>query len=213
VVWVLLLLLISCSNVRDFQVPKQGAFYKRTLQIKYEGIWHQGVMVARRDSIYDFTFKAPAKTELLRLRTCHREDVFEDIGQYHTYRFVPSPVELAGPCPIEIAAYDTKGQHSWGFIAFQRDESAAVKVNCNGRQDNAFGTSVCQSKEGLVQELIPPYPMKPYEGDGCPKMEKRGDAFEYKIPKGHCIYMFSDEAGNLHRHISLGYDEILLREI
>lgn len=218
--YLLLFILIACSNVH--QEIDKGKFYRRDIEINVNGRSGDGVLVVPSSAKYEIKIKAPGKLDLYTITSCHREETGHKDGIWKnkkmTYDYVPVPgIEDRGPCPVHLGAYEkTQGRHSWGLLDFE-DPSATMpaKIKCNGEIYQANGVSICQSKEGLLQEIEFSEPMVADFDKACPQPKVIDNkVFQYAIGKGHCLHYFQEirGSGRIHRQTTIGYESILIRE-
>jgi hypothetical protein len=210
--------LSSCGSVPQQLDPK--LFYKRDLTVEVGGVDYTGVSVLPDLVIYDMLIKPVGKMDLLLITTCHREDSFnpKSTGFFtkdNTFQYQYEPqagIENDGSCPLRINAFDKdKGQHSWFFADFNGKESLPALVTCNGRATDYGGVSVCQSKAGLIQRIDFNEPVTYYPPTDCPMPSDLSDG--YKLNLGECVYAFRGESGRTHRHTTIGYEGVLVREM
>jgi len=221
-----LVLLSGCAYPGKDQLAEQGVYYKRDMRIEVNGFQSEGVLVAPKAGKYKIEIKAKGELDLFTLTTCHREHTEEDAGEGGIfgskkkvkYKYIPSKgIEDTESCPVQLGGYEKdKGRHSWGFIDFQDDaHTLPALVSCNGNQYNSSGVSVCQSKAGLLQRIEFTKPVLFDPTNNCaPLQTKDNKVFEYEIGKGECLYLFMerDGDGKLHRHTTVGYERILIRD-
>ncbi len=217
-IWPLLLLfMIGCSSVGDLNVPNAGVFYKRDLEMEINGLDIDGVYVAPYAKKYEIEGKSKHTIELLKIFSCHREYTAEKVGRSFEYDFYPRELELDGPCSLEIAGFDENGQHTWAFIEFYRGEKLQATIDCNGYTMRKTGVSICQAREGLRQRIKfdEAVKMKMASSSTCqtPFTEDGGITWQYTISPKRCLYVYYKDRSNIHRHITLGYEDILLRKI
>lgn len=180
---------------------------------------YEGVTVLPRRGVYELVIKPVGKMDLLLVTTCHREESFNPKSKgffkqdnSFKYRYTPQKgIEDIGSCTLRMDAFDKeRGQHSWFMADFEGPkEQLKAQVTCNGEKKLYTGVSVCQSKAGLIQRIefdeevkYPPDPKCPIDGSF------------YKIPLGECVYVFRGmKSGKIHRHTTIGYQGILVREV
>lgn len=212
----------GCSSPSP-QILDPDLFYKRDVAVEVNGVEFRGVTVLPRAPSYDLLVKPKGEMSLLLVTTCHREESFNPgshgfLSTDNTFRYLYTPqkgLEDVDSCPLRIDAFDKKlGQHSWFFADFEGPEKLEAEVVCNGVKKTYRGVSVCQSKAGLIQtiQLKEPVilsvrdPKCPFPGsDG-------GGFFEYRINQGECAYAFMTMGGELHRHTTIGYTGVLVRD-
>jgi hypothetical protein len=213
--------LAACSTTERAANPTENTFYKRDIKITHNGSSYNGTAVLPESAYYDLSIEARGNLDLFTLQTCHREHVAQDAGEGGIfgnrrrvkYGYRPTPLEKNGACPVELGGYEKiQGRHSWGFVEFKDSKhKLRAQISCNGKHYGATGVSVCQSREGLIQEIQFSEPVKVFPDKECDVLKPKGNGFEYSIMKGACIYVFKGESGALHRHTTLGYEDILIR--
>ena len=171
-------------------------------------------MLPRRD-FYDIKVSSKGKLDVLDLASCDRhipvEGAFEKkkwFGKdYRSYTFQYTPDKEEQQCTLFIGAYDEKGRHGWAIVDFETPGMPA-EIKCNGEKSFHNGSSICQSKVGLVQKIRLDEPV--ITDPDCP-LFKDGDYYTYPIQAGSCVFVFMNSKGEIHRHISYGYEQILIR--
>ena len=70
------LVLMGCASVpQELETEK---FYRRDVEIKYDGQSYDGVAVLPYERWYDLEFSTPGDVDLALVRSCHREVEFRD---------------------------------------------------------------------------------------------------------------------------------------
>ena len=112
-----------------------------------------------------------------------------------------------------ISAYSKRGLHSWGFIDFEDiDHDLEARLLCNGKQSYPVGVSVCQSLNGLLQQISFPGEVNYAFSEECKMKTKDNIVFDFEMTNGECVFLFrSKQNKKLHRLTTLGYQEILIR--
>lgn len=209
------LLLMGCQTLS--QAPQQelkpGTSYRRDLAMDINGEALRGFGVPTRSLSYHITVRPQAPTNLVRLTSCHRDLVQEaPSGGSKQFSFIYQPVEgleNGRSCPIEVTALATTGQHSFGFVDFElEDHGIGGTLECNGARWAIASTSVCESREGLEQQLTFEKIVRVSPDAGCPLETKDNLTFRYPSPKRECIYFFCDKSGACHKHTALGYEQL-----
>lgn len=214
------MVLSSCSSLPP-QVLDPNVFYKRDIVVTVNDVDYQGVSVLPAADAYEMTVRPTGKMDLLLITTCHREGSFspKSVGFFKKtnsfeYYYEPEPdIEGSGACPLRVDAFDReRGQHSWFFADFEGTETLPAIVSCNGTTEEFNGVSVCQSKAGLIQRIEFAQPVIVNPDSACPLPRMDRNAFDYEISKGECVYAFMSKDGEFHRHTSIGYEGVLVRE-
>ena len=219
VLWLIVLVLILLEMTSCASLPVEGSrdaeqFYRRDMELKINGQKFNGVAVLPAAGRYRIEGWLHADARLVKFTTCHREEVLDDFDDDDfEYSFTPVPgIEDQGFCPLEIGAFDDYGQHDWAFIDFRRDQKLSAQIGCNGQMYRASGVSICQSKSGLIQTVEFPVEVEASYPDWCPEVESEDRKnWSYIIAPEKCVYVFRSNEGQIHRLLSLGYHEILMR--
>ena len=209
IIILLLLLMTSCASINNFLNPEQKYFIKdMSFEINNED--YAGIAVVDTKKSYKIKTKFGFKAKLVKFTTCHREIVFDKPMDAVKINYAPSVgIEDQGFCPIEISAFNEEGADSWAYIDFRRDESLLAMLKCNGGQETYVGVSICQARSGLLQsisfannvELVTAYP--------CEKPDSYDNKlWTYVISVNRCIYIFKDRNGDIHRLLTIGYNDI-----
>ena len=212
-----LLLFISCVS-QPTQNLDPAIYYKRDLSTEVNGFKSNGALVVPRSDSYKIKARFPGEGDLVTIKTCHREEEREDLGRRETIYFTPNKgMEDNGMCFLEIAVYEVKkGRHAWSIIDFENEKfTLPALVKCNGSTWNSRGTTICQSKEGLIQriEFSEPVEMSPaVECSPLPLSEDK-TIIEYESPNRECTYIIKGQSGNLHKLLTIGYEKLLIREL
>lgn len=215
--------LTGCSLVNQKLDPEK--FYRRDIKLEINGEKFDGVAVPKRADEYEIKIKAKGKIDMLTIRSCHREEHFEEpssgwfsSGKSFKYTFRPiKGIEDGRGCLLDIGAYEKeKGRHSWATIDFETEtENLPAIVMCNGEKWNTDpgSVSICQARTGTIQKIIFDHRVKISPDEERCKVFKTKDemTYEYLMPLGECVVYFADKYQNVHRHVSVGYDEILVR--
>ena len=196
----------------DFQKPNPESFYKRNLEFQIDSKDYIGHAVVPLKQAYKMKIDPSAKSEFARVNTCHRETVYEDPGYKFKFEYEPTAIEMEPGCPMDVIALDTKREHQWAHIEFMLYEKIMMKTVCNGVVSNQFGVSICQSRQGLAQQVVAPFKVK--WKSNCAQLSTKDDVvFEYKAPRGFCQVLFYISGDIYHRHVIIGYDDILFGEL
>lgn len=211
-----LLFFISCSSVKQFQEPDSKVFYKRDVSLEINGVKTTGVYAAPYAFSYSIKGTTRATIDFLRLETCHLERTAENLKKDFLYVYEPTAFELASACDMAIGAYDIKGQHAWGYVVFKRGEMLEAYMDCDGKTTKEVGVSICQAKVGLRQQLRFDEPVKmKSESEFCtpPYTTDDGRTWKYDVSRGNCQFIFYKNSKMIHRHVNVGYEDILIRQI
>jgi len=222
----LLALFISgCASLVN-QELNPDVFYKRDIQLEINGVKFLGVAVPKRADKYEIKIKARGKIDMLTVTSCHREFVIEDptvmpgTSRSFSFTYVPiKGIEDGRGCLLDIGAFEKKrGRHSWATIDFETEtENLPAILKCNGEKwdTNPSSVSICQGKTGLIQKIRFDHRVKVSpDTEMCNVMKTEDEmTYTYVMPRGECTYYFGDKYGNFHRHTTIGYESILIREV
>ena len=208
-------------------------FFRNNRRIKRENkknrITFCGVGVLPYQETYKIKVESFAKINLFAMTTCHREITTEnpDDGIFRKNGIVNieynPTVEKGKACPLYVAAYNRQGKHAWGVIALEHPRyGMAAEVRCNGDKYSANGVSICQAREGLLQEisfLEEVKPVAPVNGSAdrkkpCPELlTKDNKNFKFSMPPRECVYGFIGKTSRMvHKLYTVGYEEFIVRE-
>ena len=209
--WVVLgLALTSCSTVS--QLTDTTHVYKRTLQFKINDKPCNGTCVVGIAPQYKIHIEAD-RIDYVSIETCHRHITSEDQGGSWDYTYIPQPIEAG--CPIEIVTLDKKqAKNGFGLMDIQSlDYLHPAKLTCDGILTTVNGSSICQSKTGLNQQIEFSEPMLVHPPEGCP-MDKSTDGklFIFKLNRGLCVWVFGSKGG-FHKLTTIGTDDIILEKL
>lgn len=217
---IILFFMMACADM-TIQTPDPEVYYKRDMDLEVNGISYPGTLVVPKSGRYNMKIRFPGKGDLVLLRTCHREEELEDLGSSEQLYYYPATgLEDTGKCYLEVAAFSKKdGQHSWGMVDFQHEMwKLPAVLKCNGQTHNAQGVSICQSKFGLIQEVVFSEKISLSEKAKCFskldfEIKDGGSVIRFIMPKGECAFVIRGESGKMHKLTTIGYEQILLREL
>lgn len=235
-----LLTISACSSPAvgsENQDLKSNTFYKRDMMLTINGKVYEGVAVAPMIAKYDFHVEARGDLDMFLMTSCHKEEQKErawnvkktvktglfgwgrkkiDLRREVTFSYLPNSLERDGDCTLELGGYENrKGRHSWAFIDFESEKyRLKATMNCNGRTIKSNGTSVCQSRKGLVQDIQFPEDVIVADNNKCGIVSKRAKRFEIPLPIGKCTAIFASTTSptKFHKLTLLGYESLLIRE-
>lgn len=233
-----LMALTACaSQAVENQELKTNKFYKRDMIVTINGTTFEGVAVAPMASKYDFHVEARGDLDMFLMTSCHKEEQKEkgwnvkkkvrsglfgwgskkiDLKREVKFSYIQNSLEKDGDCTLELGGYENrKGRHSWAFIDFESEKyRLPAKMNCNGRTIKSKGTSVCQSRNGLIQDIEFPEDVIVADNNKCGIVAKKARRFEFPIPLGKCTAIFASKTlpTKFHKLTLLGYESLLIRE-
>ncbi len=219
---------VKTEKIKNFFKRFKKGKYRKTQQVK-ETVSFCGVGVLPNMAEYNIKINSFGALNFFALTTCHEETTtenpdggfFKKKGELY-FNYTPT-MERGKACPLYISAYNKKQRHGWGFLAFEHPRyKLSSVVYCNGYVNQYNGVSVCQSREGLIQKIHFPEPVKlvkPVTGAAdrkgeCPVLGKKGDTeITFQIPARECIYGFiGQESKKIHMLYTIGYEDIIVRE-
>lgn len=222
------LLLTSCASLNP-SVPSlqsKDVAYNYDLKGTVNGVEFDGVGVIPAASIYTMAITSRVDVDLLTISSCHHDFHQESAIQVgwlkpkrsFTYNYTPNPDIENTSCLVRIGSYNkAQQQNAWGIIDFETPDSTLPATNlCNGQTILSNGVSICQARTSSIQELKFPTPveMSTRVKAGC-TMPTPVDKMTwlYEQPAGECVIYFRELTGSkrLHRHTTIGYDQILIR--
>lgn len=184
-----------------------------------------GMGVVPKADWYKVRVFPPGKADMITLDSCHREikTPAPDKGWFEKgYEFdfsLVGSLESENSCSIvSIGVYEKKaGRHAWGDFAIVSDrEKLPALTKCNGRIKQYGGVSVCQAKEGLIQEYIFDRPVDVAYTYGCEiKKPADGKVWQFLMPAGECKIYFIDikNPDIIHLAHMFGYNTIPIRGV
>lgn len=183
-----------------------------------------GVGVVNNALSYKIRVYPPGKADMITVTSCHREEktANPDSGWFESgYEFTLTPVkglENGRACSFSIGLYEKKkGRHGWGLLAIDtpREKLPAI-AKCNGQVTQFGGVSICQAKEGLMQEYVFDRKVEVAYSSQCAiKKSKDGINWRFLMPKGECVIYFIDrmDPDTFHQAILFGYSTIPIRGV
>lgn len=225
------LFFFGCSNFRHKLDPDINYQKDLKFEIKYWEdekwtYWYQytGMAVIRESPKYKIKVYGKGKVDMIALTSCHRQvkTANPDTGWFskgHEFEFTPvKDIETNRACPLDAGIYEQKkGRHGWASMAIDSSrEKLPARVKCSGNVNNFKGTSVCQAKSGLIQDIQFKRPVSLFTSRDC-QISGSGDGmnWEYLMPRGDCVMFFIDNMDERfsHKHVTFGYDTIPIRGI
>lgn len=217
-------LLSACASAPYMEADSK-VFYKRDMKLNVNGFKGDGVLVVPKADKYSFDVKAKGDLDLFTMDTCHREETKEDVGEglfkddkRAKFDYKPgNNIESSSACPVRLGGYErANGRHSWAYIDFETDDAKLpALVKCNGNTYNSRGVTICQSKVGLIQEIIFPEETIVNPAPGC-EMPRPADlkTYRFNMSARECVFNFMEKKkpNREHRLSTIGYEAVLLRK-
>ena len=156
----------------------------------------------------------------MTLESCHRFKSSEDLAKgmfgdkkKASFQYVTVAGIEDSECPVLLGAYEIKGRSGWGYVAFEEPKySVPARVKCNGSDYNSRGKTICQSKIGLIQEIIFGSEMQFLSNAECPIDTEDNYKFTYKMSKGECTSIFKLKGEQkYHSLTTIGFEEVIVR--
>lgn len=217
--FLIFVLLASCQTVG--QTPSLMSAnppeYKKTMAMKVNGKPGFGVMTAPLAKSYQIDMTFPAKPEILKISTCHKNIIYEKPAIASVLIKMTDGLET-GYCPIRIDALDLGGINSSAIIEIENEELPAV-LFCDGQRVETHGVSICQAKVGLVQrilfdEVTTFEKLSPDCADLKDTGREAGHVYDFNPTRGDCVYIFhSSKTDTFHRLSVLGYTDTFFSTI
>lgn len=213
----------SCSLVS--QKLDANKFYKRDIYLTINGVPYDGIAVPQKAPSYKIKVRARGVIDLITVRSCHREITYEEpskgwFSSGKTFEFEYKPIagiEDGKGCLLDIGTFEKiKGRHGWALVAFESDqENVTALLKCNGERRGARNVSICQARQGTIQQIRFDHRMKVSpDGEKCSVMKTKDEMnYQYIMPLGECLYYFCDQLGYCHQHITVGYEDLLVRKV
>lgn len=203
----------GCASTKLLDIEKT---YRKSLHFKVNGEYAKGTFTAKKNKAYHLEISTPQKPNLVKITTCHQERIFVKPGKELSFEYKPNPDIEANdlPCFLEISVLEESGKNQWGLIDFKLDsENIPARISCNGDIINTKGSYVCQSMEGLIQEIEFANEVTVLSPKECNRITPdKGKKFFYQTTEESCFYLFSEEKRDMFRLITFGYNEIILDE-
>lgn len=206
-----LILLSACAHDKILDASKN---YRKTLNFSVNNEYASGTHSAKKKNSYHIEISTAQKPNLVKITSCHQEKVFIKPGKDLEFTYRPNlDIEANNlPCIIEISVLEESGKNQWGLIDFQLDsEQLTAKISCSGIVTNTKGSYICQSREGLIQEVEFDKEVSALTSEECNKIESEDrKKFFYQTSEGMCFYLFADNSGQMYRLITFGYNDMIL---
>jgi hypothetical protein len=213
-------LLTACSTAQIGERLDVNKNYRMDMGLEVNGNVGQGMIVVPLAQSYYIKAKVKEDPELVTIVTCHREITLERQNDSFVFTFTPTRVESEGYCPMFISAYSSKVWYTGGFIDVRlpKEVAAPATVLCNGitgPASNTLGSSVCQSRSGLIQQISFDQEMSVGHSVKCedPKSSD-GKIWTFKTESGDCVHRFFSKSNPKiqHRLSTHGYDEFIYQK-
>lgn len=195
-----------------------------------------GVGVLPQSNTYDFHIQTVSgQLDMFILRSCSRSVeksknfqvvikkprfIFKDkkitLKNQTKFTYAPTELENTRGCPVEMEGVHIGGQHSFGFVEFERPEyKLPATLSCNTLQQEYNGISVCQGYEKTIQRISFENPVNPVQdAEKCGFTKKGQKSYDFDMISGKCTATFYEtvEPFRMHRLVLIGYDAYLYRE-
>lgn len=206
-------MLQSCASLNSD--ISADIYYQKDLIIRIDNQRFEGIATLPDQSVYSFEFESKGKIDLFTIKSCHFYEVItpDRVIKQKKIEYVYYPTKFErqqSMCPLVINAYEKNmGRHSFAQIDFNRPMySAIAQIDCNGFTMNKKGTYLCQSGEGLYQQIT--FDKESVFVTNCQDtITKQGLSYKIKLNKGICIYTFKTN-GALFRLTTFGFEKTLI---
>lgn len=208
--------LCSCVTPDIAKKPDPAVYWKRDLEIQVGDYSGKGILVVPKEETYRIKVKPPGDKDLVVMRTCHREEESESVGYFDKLNFAPvAGLEDTGMCFLELAVFDQQGKHAWAMVDIEnKNFTLPHRVKCNGQDYNSNGTTICQAKEGLIQEIIFPEEVIFSDRSKCKRLAANGlKTIRFEMPNRECTFIVKGSSGRLAKLSLIGYEKLLLRDL
>lgn len=216
--------LFSCTvPTPDNGVPGHpDPFLKPQLAFAIDGVLCSGVCVAQRRSLAKITFQPPAKTILILVNTCARQNEYwiSDDRKPFIYSYIYAmDAESRGSCPMLLTVVTSTGEYHRGIIDWSNinTDPATVEVECNGEWYTRVGYDICSVAAGLpvlVRSKAPAIIARDPESN-CPDPKTEIDHFAIETRKPSadrsslCVYVLITKDKKEFRLTTQAYSSIL----
>lgn len=188
-----------------------------------------GVGVLPYQAEYKIHIDSFNRLNFFSMSTCHREVTTENPDKglfkkngFHKIHYRPT-VEAGKACPMYVGAFNKKGRHGWGIVAFEHPRfTLEATIECNGDSIQFGGTSICQARYSLLQTITfdeEVLPVRPVNGPAgrkadCPVLAtKDNKKFNFIMPGRECVYGFIGKTSRKkHKFYTVGYEQLIVRE-
>jgi len=235
VLGIILLFLMGCVSTMPVQKLNPATYYVNDICFTYKNkgekdIKFCGVGTLPYAESYDLKIENKGKLNFFSMTSCHRENTTENYDAsifkkdgVIKIKYTPATLEKGKACSLFVAAFNRKGKHGWGAIYFEHPRFKLKSIiKCNGKMYAGRGVSVCQSREGLWQQISfwkEVVPLRPVNGASqrkkdCPKLNtKDNKLFKFLMPGRECTYGFVEKGSrNVHMFNTVGYEQLIIRE-
>ena len=191
--------------------------YKKTLKLLVNGKVITGVGTVPLADIYRLDIDFPAKPEIVKIATCHKQIVLENPTTKTFFVGSVKGLENDGYCPIRVDGLDLGGINSSAIIEIE-NETLDAAILCDGETRRTKGVNICQAKAGLTQRILFFEPVTWEKmSDDCADMlpmTQLGYGYDFDITRGECVYAFYGEKSKaFHRLTTVGYSDIFFKTI
>jgi hypothetical protein len=182
------LFIVSCNSVPTISPEKMAAeVYRKDLKVVVDGTTYLGIGVLPLKPSYTIEIYPEEKSGRIIIQSCNRDHTIDKpktgwFSNKVVYKYQPLiGAELGRNCPLEIATINDKKKNSFAYLEFKdsRPEiSLSGTLRCNGEETRNEGVAICQTAEGLRQEIyFNTKVLVEAIGDGCDIMESKDGFF------------------------------------
>lgn len=230
------LIFVSCTSTSIRPELDAKINYQKDLRMKvspwqdkswgpYKVVEGMGVVESAKG--YKIRVEPPGLADMITVLSCHREWKTPNPERqggwfkrkYYEFEIWPTEdIEATKACSFDTGVYEKKaGRHAWGLLVINtKREKLAATFKCNGETVVYGGTSVCQSKKGLIESIHFDREVIATQTSGCEIPQAKDNRnFVFQMVKGECVVYFVDKANpdNIHKAVLFGYDTIPIRGV
>lgn len=207
-----LLNLTSCTPVAIENPETNGL--EATIPFIIEGKQYVGTATVQRKSNQKFEIDFGQTTVWGLFATCHRDIKMKNPKGKVIWYYIPAMyIENLKSCIMIHKQINNKGNSHYAIINFTAGEALLADMYCNGSKTAELGSSICQARAGSEQMLWFKEPVKAFTDDACNQFTTSGDyQYYYKTTQNFCAYVFRNKAGEIHRHVTYGYQKLDLED-
>ena len=218
----------SCTLFEPEQREKldPAIYYKNDICFKVEGKKFCGTGIIPNKNIIKVKIDSNNNIENFMLTTCAREITTKnpDKGLFRrngVVRLTLKPtIELEEKvCPFYFAAFSRSGKHAWGYLVVDPQYKLEAKIkNCNGSKYDAKGVAICETRQGILQQIQfnEPIAMVPTNGvadrkQDCPILPLRNNDtyLEFETPNRDCVYgIIGRKSKKMFILYTIGYEQV-----
>lgn len=231
----ILFTITSCSGLVNTNVQqelKKDILYKKDMIVNNQ----EGLILLPLDELVPMNVESRGSLDMFIMRTCNKEVTKEkawnvkqtiktglfgwgsrsiDVKDQVNFTYSPNDLEKQPGCYMELSGLDSiSQQNSWAIVVFTHEAfKQLATLSCNGINAVFQGTSVCQTRQGLIEQISFPEEVTALS-NSCGIEQKSAKVFQWTMLKDKCIVTFKNRSsGQLHRLFMFGYEDIIVRSL